>query len=363
MSYAIVRVQKFKAQAVRGIQAHDQREKEKSHTNPDINRARTPENYTLAGALADYGKEVTERLDSLGRTVRKDAVVMCQALVTSDHLFFQGLRYDQQRDFFQQSLNFLKRRYGEENVISATVHMDERTPHMHVNFVPIRDGKLSAFSILTRKELTDLQTDFAMQVGLQFGLQRGEQKDVKRRHIATPDFKRLTLSQLDDLSIAPQDLEPRVLEKTGFLKKDIVESAFEVANRLSKKYIYPLAKELRALRLELEAVRHEAARRKAAFEEKQELERGLSADRVKRLRRGIEALSETLKSEEKKREEVKSLFYKAYGYRTQEMDAMLAEWDDALTAARRKKLEQDAENLIAEKEKERQKSRSRSRHL
>ena len=277
--------------------------KDVSHTNPDIDRTKSSQNYTLTGSHADYLREVDERLGKLsGKAVRKDAVVMCQALITSDAAFFQTLSQEQQRDFFSRSLDFLRRRYGEENILSATIHMDERTPHMHVNFTPIRDGKLSAFGIFTRQELSKLQTDFSTQVGQRFGLQRGESRAIKRKHLDVADYKRATDFQLETLSISDEEAEAKLL------KKGLLYSTYEtgevVADRLNRKYVWPLARALQEAQKEAKLWYYRAEFREKLFQEQQELEKGLSPERVKRLRQGMKALSDALKLEQQEEREL-----------------------------------------------------------
>lgn len=195
MSYAVVRVQKMTAGSVKGIEIHDRREKDHSNTNPDIDFSKSKENYDLCPAgNVNYSQAVKERIASLHlkKAVRKDAVVMAQVIVTSDSKFFENASTDYTREFFQKAYDFLAKRYGEENVISATVHMDERTPHMHFNFVPVTsDGRLCAKDILTPKTLTEQQDAFYEQVGKPYGLQRGEPKDSgkRRTHFETAEFK------------------------------------------------------------------------------------------------------------------------------------------------------------------------------
>lgn len=223
MSYGIVRVQKFTAGSVKGIEVHDRREKEHSHSNPDIDFSKVGENYDLHSAQNDnFRHAVNERISQLNlkKAVRKDAIVMAQVLVTSDGAFFDGLKMsayarashsayaagdpfceseiqkhlgeDSSKYFFRAAYDFLADRYGRENIISATVHMDERTPHMHFNFVPVTaDGRLSAKSVLTRQSLIEQQTDFYEQVGKQYGLERGESKESgkRRRHLETAEYK------------------------------------------------------------------------------------------------------------------------------------------------------------------------------
>lgn len=95
MSFGIVRIQKCKRQAVTGIGIHNQRQKEKSNTNPDIDRTKSQENYYLEGEGVSFTAEVNRRLEgasgSRWGTIRKDAVVLAEALVTSDSSFFASL--------------------------------------------------------------------------------------------------------------------------------------------------------------------------------------------------------------------------------------------------------------------------------
>jgi len=193
MSYGIIRVQKFKASDVRGIQSHDLRERP-PRTNPDIDPERTPNNYRLVESDGGWNKAIKARLETLesSKAVRKDAVVMVQALVTSDSDFFQGMPPEKQREFFRDSLEFIAQRYGKSNILAATVHMDEKTPHMHVNFTPIRDGRLSAKALLTREEFQCLQSDFHQAVGQAWGLARGESREEKRKHLDGETFKHQT---------------------------------------------------------------------------------------------------------------------------------------------------------------------------
>lgn len=140
---------------------------------------------------SSFQKAVKNRINQLNlpKAVRKDAVVMAQVLVTSDHDFFADKSSDEIRNFFSECYNFLAARYGLENVISSMVHLDERTPHMHFNFVPVTsDGRLSAKDILTKKSLIEQQTAFFEQVGKRYDLKRGIQGS-KEKHLETAEYK------------------------------------------------------------------------------------------------------------------------------------------------------------------------------
>ncbi|MDA1663793.1 plasmid recombination protein [Bacillus cereus group sp. TH153LC] len=201
MSYAICRMQKFKMRDVKGIQIHNQREKE-SHTNHDIESDRTHLNYDLHNdGHIDYLKTVKDKIEQnveTNRAIRKDAVVMCEFVVTSDREFFDVLDMvdpAQQKVFFKEAYSFLKDRYGEQNIVHAAVHLDEKTPHMHVGMVPVTgENKLSAKQIFNRKELVSLQDDFhAHMVEKGFYLERGVSSDKK--HVEMRKFKAMTAKE------------------------------------------------------------------------------------------------------------------------------------------------------------------------
>ena len=93
MSYLVLHMDKFKKEAVRGIQSHNERERE-SHSNPDIDYERSGHNYDLHEPAADnYAQAIQNRIDDLllVKAVRKDAVCMCGLIVSSDSAFFEKL--------------------------------------------------------------------------------------------------------------------------------------------------------------------------------------------------------------------------------------------------------------------------------
>lgn len=93
MSYLVLHMNKFKKEAIRGIQSHNRRERE-SHSNPDIDYDRSAANYELhEAASSNYVETIQNRIDELllVKGVRKDAVRMCGLIVTSDKTFFDGL--------------------------------------------------------------------------------------------------------------------------------------------------------------------------------------------------------------------------------------------------------------------------------
>lgn len=186
---------KFKKEAIRGIQSHNRRERE-SHSNPDIDYDRSSANYELhESASTNYAEAIQRRIDALqlAKAVRKDAVRMCGLIVTSDSAFFQSLSPEDTRQFFEESKAFLTEFVGAENVVSAMVHMDEKTPHMHFFHVPVtQDGRLNANKIYTRQSLRKLQSELPAYLQSRgFAIERGVEQTPgsAKKHLDTREFK------------------------------------------------------------------------------------------------------------------------------------------------------------------------------
>ena len=195
MSYIVLHMDKFKKEAVRGIQSHNNRERE-SHSNPDIDYERSGHNYDLHESTAEnYAEAIQNRIDDLllVKAVRKDAVHMCGLIVSSDSAFFEKLSPEEIRRFFRESKAFLADFVGSENVLSAMVYMDEKTPHMHFLHVPVTpDGRLNANKIYTRESLKKLQTELPAYLQSRgFDLQRGVEQvpGAAKKHLNTREFK------------------------------------------------------------------------------------------------------------------------------------------------------------------------------
>jgi len=199
MSFAILHMQKLKQPAIKGIQIHNQREKE-SQTNPDIEEDKSHLNYDLVNPEpVDYNEKVNGIIEdkvTTGKAIRKDAVRVASFLVTSDKSYFDGLTEEREKEFFEKAYEFFCDEYGKENIAYAMVHKDEKTPHMHVGFVPItEDGRLSAKDFFGKKsQMFELQDKFHNHLKESgFELDRGVSSN--RKHIETARFKALTLEE------------------------------------------------------------------------------------------------------------------------------------------------------------------------
>ena len=226
---------KYKSGNVFGLQKHNQREN-KNYSNMDIDKARTPLNYDLVNqGNINYLKRVKSIIEAnrtSERAIRKDATVMTSTIVTSDKGFFDKLSLKEQRLFFEESYKFLKECYGEKNIVSAVVHMDETTPHMHLTAVPLTDdGKLSAKTIIDRKFLRHIQK--AIPELLQskgFDIERGVEGSAKG-HTDTNEYKKEQLKKLKDEN---QELKRQNLELRKGYPNDTLRN-WDNNNKLRRK--------------------------------------------------------------------------------------------------------------------------------
>ena len=213
MGYAILRTQKLKSgQAVRRSLTHAFREQETPNADPE----RTPENSHIG---AENVQEALERFNArLPDKVRKNAVLAIEYLITASPEDLHGKTRQQQDAYFDDALNFLRQKHGAENVVYAGVHRDETTPHMYAYVVPIDErGKLNCRAFLGgAKALSELQTQFAQEVGQQHGLQRGIEGSKARHTTVQRYYERANAAfePLPEVKTVPPKLRPEP-EKPG----------------------------------------------------------------------------------------------------------------------------------------------------
>lgn len=159
-------VETYKWSAMKSI--IEEATREASHYKNNVDPERTPNNYSLiegAETREQVVQKVRDRVEEvMGSNIRKQVKANMKPFgcwVIHLPIELNGLSDEEKRDFFETSLDFLKDRYGEENIVMATVHMDEGRPHMHAGIVPVgtsrKTGKqtVSKASVFT---MTDLRT-------------------------------------------------------------------------------------------------------------------------------------------------------------------------------------------------------------
>lgn len=191
--YAILRFEKHQGNPARKIENHHERNKERYASNPDVDTARSKDNFHIIEPAGRYYAEIQRRIEAAGCKTRRDSVRFIDTLITASPEFFAGKSKREIRSFFAEACAFLESRVGRENIISAVVHMDEKTPHMHLVFVPLTaDRRLCAKEIIgNRRKLTQWQDDFWSHMVSRFpDLERGESASATGRdHIPTRVYK------------------------------------------------------------------------------------------------------------------------------------------------------------------------------
>lgn len=191
--YAILRFAKYKGPEISQIEAHNERTKEKYASNPDVDASRSHLNFHLIQPDRKYRAEAEKQIAEAGCRTRKDSVRVVEALVTASPEFFQGKKKAEIQAFFEEAVHFIERYQRKSTIISAVVHMDEKTPHMHLSFVPLTpDKRLSAKEIVgNKKKLTWWQDKFWKHMVRKYpDLERGESaSETGRTHIPPRLFK------------------------------------------------------------------------------------------------------------------------------------------------------------------------------
>ncbi|HIS18548.1 MAG TPA: plasmid recombination protein, partial [Candidatus Coprovivens excrementavium] len=243
MSYSILRVARVKGSSnSKGIQKHNQRENI-NYNNKDINHENTYKNYDLINEnKIDYSSKIEDTIHanySGKRAIRKDAIKHVDGLITSDNEFFNNLSEEETNQFFRDSLDFLEQEYGKENMLYATVHLDEKVPHMHFGFVPLTDdGRLSAKEKLgNKKAMTELQDRFNQYVNAKgYELERGTAKEVSnKQHQDIDKYKKETEYHKQELATVQKDLSELERQLDAHISDLRASSDFEYENEVEVK--------------------------------------------------------------------------------------------------------------------------------
>ena len=168
--FAVLRVAKIKTLGnLRSSAKHTFRQRETPNADPGLKDA----NEVWIGP--DNAEGVAEAwADRTPEKIRKNAVHALEYLVTASPEALSAMSKDEQDAYFAKGLDWLCRRHGADNVLSAVIHRDETTPHLTAMVIPLDDrGHLNARSFTGGKlQLSEMQTDFAAAVS-DWGIERG----------------------------------------------------------------------------------------------------------------------------------------------------------------------------------------------
>ena len=256
MSFAIIRNEKYTKDEMIKLAPHNERFKKK-YSNKNIDLSKTSQNYHLKlpkenSYLKEYNRLIKENNLFQGQ-LHKNSIYVCEVILTSDNAFFNEIGKKETKRYFQECFNFMSeyKGIGKENILTAVVHLDEETPHMHLVYIPVVNAKdkkgntirkISASEFWKGKDsYKKLQNHFYKYITEKgFNLERGkENKD--REHISTDDMKKLTnfystkklkenLNKQKEQMISYEDVQ-KFYKYEDFTKENI-----------DRKLIYPIIK-------------------------------------------------------------------------------------------------------------------------
>lgn len=231
MGYAVLHLDKAKG-ADSGMSAHIERTihpKNADSTRTHLNR----ELIQFPDGVTNRTQAIQHRLDTAGlkRKIANNQVRAIRILLTGTHEdMMQIEKNGKLDDWCQENIDWLRKTYGSDNVVSVVLHMDESTPHLHATVVPIvqteRQRKkkeqevkrtyrkkapaprLCADDIMSRANLKRYQNTYA-EAMQKYGLQRGIEGS-EAQHISTHEYYRSLMAQGKDIQ---EDVEALLKQK------------------------------------------------------------------------------------------------------------------------------------------------------
>ena len=249
MSYAIIRNEKYTRSNLMGIYRHNER-KNTSYTNKNINHQKSYQNYSIKSCDINYLKKFDQiRQDyNLKGWIKKNSNIVCEYIITSDEEFFKSIGEDETKRYFKTAYEFVKnyKNLGEEYILSANVHLDEITPHMHLTFIPV----IHSFDTKSGKQVEKLccsefwkgkdsykilQDNFhKYMVRSGFDLERG--RETERKNLSVQKFKEITDYEVQEMFRESQSVEQELQTNNIEELKIDYKRVIKKFNTLAKHY-------------------------------------------------------------------------------------------------------------------------------
>lgn len=192
--FCIMRTEKRKRTDITGIQ------KENTRTATEYNNKVSPGMDVFNVVLKESNnwlQDINNEIKAAGAKTRSNSILALDTIYTASPEFFQERTNAENDKFFQDCLKFHNEHFG--HIISAVVHYDETTPHLHVISVPLtKDNRLSARDVIGNKsKMSKTQDAFFEQVGRGYGLERGIHMDgqEKKQHISAQEHELREIKQ------------------------------------------------------------------------------------------------------------------------------------------------------------------------
>ena len=230
MGYAVLHLEKAKG-ADTGMSAHIERtihpknaDESRTHLNKEL--------IEFPDGIHSRSEAISYRINTAGitRKIGKNQVRAIRVLLTGTYEDMKRIEdRGQLNSWYQDNMQWLQETYGKENVVSAVLHMDEHTPHIHATIVPIvtcerrkakkeeENGKrkyrkkkvgtprLCADDVMARNQLKNYQDSYA-QLMNKYGLQRGIDGS-EAKHISISEYYKSLIGATENLQSELQTLE------------------------------------------------------------------------------------------------------------------------------------------------------------
>lgn len=227
--FCIMRTEKRKRTDLGGIQRENTRTA--TEYNNRVNPGMDVFNVTLKES-SSWLQDIDNEIRAAGAKSRSNSVLALDTIYTASPEFFQGKANAENDKFFQDCLKFHESRFG--HIISAVVHYDETTPHLHVISVPLtKDNRLSARDVIGNKsKMSQTQDAFFEQVGRGYGLERGIHMDgqEKKQHISAQEHELREIKQ----EIAREKEHLEAIEHSEETARTRAQKARQTAAELQK---------------------------------------------------------------------------------------------------------------------------------
>lgn len=236
--FAIMRAKKLKGMgSVSSSMKHCFRERET--LNADDARTQDNEHLVIDDQKIDNTDAAMGRLrERLPEKRRKDAVLAIEYVMSASPDWWETASEERQQQFFRESVGWLMDKYGPENVVAASVHKDELTPHLSAFVVPrTPDGRLSAKEYIgNRTKMSQDQTGFADRVA-HLGLERGIEGSKAKHQRVKAHYAALQRANEQVPTIDRDELKPRKLKGETVAEKvfGVRETTEGVVQRLNAK--------------------------------------------------------------------------------------------------------------------------------
>lgn len=251
MSYAIIRNQNYKKDNLAGLYKHNER-KNTNYSNKDINKNESFKNYSIKQCNTTYlnAIKLLQQENNLHGRIIKTTNVACEFIITSDKEFFKKIGEKETKRYFQSAYNFVAnyKSLGEKYILSAKVHLDESTPHLHIVFVPVIQTKDKNGNKVNKiacseywkgkdsyKKLQDNFYKYITENG--FNLERGKQREIE--HLSTEKLKQITNYENIKYELIQEEIQPLETKNIALVltqNKELVKYINKLKLHLSKSY-------------------------------------------------------------------------------------------------------------------------------